>query len=85
MNLNQLVTKSDLTKLRQDIVNIFERIIKETSTNKKEWLRTSEACEFMGVAASTLQNYRAKGLLTPKKVEGTLYYSRKQLNNLINQ
>lgn len=85
MNLKELVTKSDLTKLRQDIANIFERIIKENSTNTKEWLRTNEACHFLGVAASTLQNYRAKGLLRPKKVEGTLYYSRKQLSNLFNQ
>jgi len=85
MNLKELVTKADLTKLRQDITNIFEQIIKENLSKKKEWLRTNEACEFLGVASGTLQNYRAKGLLTPKKVEGTLFYSRKQLSNLFNQ
>jgi len=85
MDLNNLVTKSDLTRFRQEITNDLERIVKDNVSNSKAWLRTKEACEFLSVASSTLQNYRQQGLLTPKKVGGTLYYCRKQLSNLFNE
>ena len=84
MNFKDLVTKSDLSRLRQDITNDLERIVKDNVSSKKTWLRTNEACDFLSVANSTLQNYRQSGLLTPKKVGGTLYYCRKQLSNLFN-
>lgn len=85
MQFADLVTKADLTKLRQLIIGDFERIIKDNLQRTKEWLRTKEACAFLNVSTSTLQNYRERGILTPKKVEGTLYYSRKELSNLFNQ
>jgi len=84
MDLNNLVTKSDLTRFRQEITNDLERIVKDNVSSSKAWLRTKEACEFLSVGSSTLQNYRQQGLLTPKKVGGTLYYCRKQLSNLFN-
>lgn len=84
MNFDDLATKSDLTRFRQEIANDLERIVKDNVKSEKAWLRTKEACEFLSVGSSTLQNYRQKGLLTPKKVEGTLYYCRKQLTNLFN-
>jgi len=84
MDLKQLVTKSDLTRFRQDISNDLERIVKDNVSSKKTWLRTKEACEYLSVGNSTLQNYRQRGLLKPRKVGGTLFYSRKELSNLFN-
>jgi len=45
------------------------------------WLSNSEACEFLGVTARTLQNYRDNGTISYSKVGSKIYYKLSDLED----
>jgi hypothetical protein len=85
------ITKDDLRQLRMLLVNDFEAIIDKkltTEPNKKasdgstEWLRSKAIRDILSISPATLQNLRIAGKIRFKKVMGTYYYSRTDLNKL---
>lgn len=52
---------------------------------KKQYLRTGEAADYIGISHQTLRNYHQQGLLIPERIldSGHRYYSLKQLDRFI--
>ena len=53
--------------------------IQPTTAGPKPWLTNKEAMAFLGVSKTSLQRYRASGLLPYSKVGGNIYYRYEDL------
>lgn len=49
----------------------------------KEWLTNAEAMSFLGLSKSSLQRYRARGVLAYSKFGANIYYRRSDLVDLL--
>jgi hypothetical protein len=69
----EIITKQDLKDLKKDIIKELSLIL-EGKTEKKEWLKSIEVKDMLGISDGTLQNLRINGTLPHTKVGGTIYY-----------
>jgi hypothetical protein len=77
----ELLTKADLQQLKFDILEELRSII-TVKNCENEWLKTNEVRELLNCSVGTLQNLRIQGKLKYTKVNGTVYYNRKDVINL---
>ena len=84
MNKNNLVTVQDLQELKAEIISEIKLII-GNSTTQKEWLRSSEVMEMLGISTGTLQNLRINRDIPFTKMGGTLYYERAGVVKALNE
>lgn len=83
MVANELATKEDLNKLGREIMEAIGTSL-DNSRDNKEWLRSKEVQEMLGISASGLQNLRIKGIIPFSKIEGTLFYPRDGILQVLN-
>ncbi|HRO46235.1 helix-turn-helix domain-containing protein [Agriterribacter sp.] len=80
------LTKDDLLQLRivllSDIEKLIERKIKASDKEPQEWLRSKSIRNILGISPGTLQNLRITGKIRYKKVMGSYYYNRVDLEKL---
>ena len=86
MEVSELVTKADITQLREDI---FEELRKfrfggKKPAVKKEWLKSFEVCEMLSISKGTLASYRRNGTLRYSKIGGLIYYKQEHIEMLMN-
>ena len=55
----------------------------EATPDNVEWLDSTEVCRMLHISRKTLWKWTKRGLFTPSKVEGILYYSRTEINDVI--
>ena len=84
MNKNELVTVQDLQELKAEIISKIEHITKNKTT-QKEWLRSFEVMEMLGISTGTLQNLRINRDIPFTKMGGTLYYERAEVVKALNK
>lgn len=78
-----VITKEDLQQFKTELLEGIGNLLKETSTEQKLWLRTSEVKKLLNISSGTLQNLRIKGTLSYSKVGGTLYYNYKDIQKIL--
>jgi hypothetical protein len=69
----ELVTKNDLTQLKNEIFEYLSEMISDKVSSKK-WLKSADVMEMLGVSSGTLQNLRVTGALPYSKVGGSIFY-----------
>lgn len=69
-----IITAEDFQLLKQELIQAVKNIIVDSSPCKKEWLKSAEVREMLGISATTLQTLRINGTLPYSKFSGTLYY-----------
>jgi len=81
------ITKSDLETLRRQIVSDISHLLNKkleiSNENKEfEWLRSKAIREYLNISAATLQNLRVSGKIRSRKIMGSYYYNKTDLENL---
>ena len=81
------ITKNDLEDLKKQILtNLSDLLDKKLKNyNQKvdfEWLRSKVVRNTLNISAATLQNLRMSGKIRFKKIMGSYYYSKIDLENL---
>ena len=81
------ITKNDLEDLKKQILtNLSDLLDKKLKNyNQKvdfEWLRSKIVRNTLNISAATLQNLRMSGKIRFKKIMGSYYYSKIDLENL---
>ncbi len=81
------LTKDDLLELRMLIIRDIEKLIERktdsaTNSEQKEWLRSKAIRSILEISPGTLQNLRITGKIRYKKVMGSYYYNRIDLEKL---
>ncbi|MCH7402255.1 helix-turn-helix domain-containing protein [Belliella kenyensis] len=78
----ELITKKDLEELRLQLLEDLERLLKPKEKEQKDWVKSDEVRRILKISPGSLQNLRIRGLLNPKKIGGSYYYQKKEIENL---
>jgi len=82
----EVLTKEDLQEFRVQLLSDLKRLFNlPAQPPEKSWLKSAEVRKLLRVSPNTLQSLRVGGKLHPAKVGGILYYSREEIDNLLNQ
>jgi len=81
----EILTKHDLQEFRTQLLGDLKRIFSLPSQSaEKAWIKSAEVRKLLQISPNTLQSLRVSGKLHPTKVGGILYYSREEIDNLLN-
>ena len=78
----ELVTKNDLTELKDLLLEIRECIKK--SPSKTKHLKSKDARAILKCSSATLQSLRISGKLPSQKILGTHYYKYFDVQTILN-
>jgi hypothetical protein len=81
----EIITLEDLHNFRLQLLEEIRALIKQQPPDlQKEWLRSSEVRDMLGISHGTLQNLRIKGALPYRKIGGLMYYRYEDIRRLLN-
>jgi hypothetical protein len=79
----ELITKDDLLKFKQDLFSELKQLLSGHNNEQKQWLKSWEVREMLGISRGTLQNLRTNGTLTATKIGGLMFYSYDDISKLM--
>lgn len=87
--MNEFVTKEDLRQFGLYLMDKIQTVLKEVNVSKKEslepeWIKSKVVRKMLDISAGSVQNIRVGGKVRFKKVLGTYYYNREDLQKLFN-
>jgi DNA-directed RNA polymerase subunit F len=87
--MNEIVTKEDLRQFGLLLMNSFREAIREITPKDSisagnEWLKSKIVRKILDISPGSLQNLRITGKIRYKKVLGSYYYSRHDIDELFN-
>ncbi len=80
----EVINKADLEAFRKSLLHDLAEIITHHKGEQKEYLRTKEVRQLLGISNGTISSLRIKGLLQPSKIEGVYYYKWSEIKKLLN-
>ena len=80
-----VVTKEDLRRMKKEMMEEIREILTENikKENDRQWLRSAEVRKMLGISPGTLQNLRINGALPYKKIGGSIYYRRQDIEKMM--
>lgn len=85
--MNEMVTKEDLRQFGLLMMNNFREAIREVAGSEKAaeqgaWLKSKAVRKLLDMSAASVQNLRITGKIRFKKVLGSYYYNRSDIDKL---
>ena len=78
------VTKEDLQKFKEELLNDIEKIISNGNSNQsEEYLKSADVRKKLKISSGKLQTLRVNGTLKYKKLLGTIYYLSSDIDKLL--
>lgn len=79
-----IVTMEDLQQFKTEFLQEMKGIIGENKQNQAaEWLRSSEVRKMLNISPGTLQNLRITGTLPFRKIGGSMYYNKEEIDKIM--
>lgn len=80
-----IITETNLTKLRDEILSLAECCHKAFGEKSKhtDWLHNGDVCRLLNISKRTLQNYRDTGVLPFTQIVHKCYYKREDVEALL--
>ena len=79
----ELITKDDLIKFKQEFFQELKQHLQGHNPDQKQWLKSYEVVEMLGISRGTLQTLRTNGTLSATKIGGLMFYSFDDINKLL--
>lgn len=86
------ITKEDLRQFRLLLLSDIEKLIENKKQITKanvdedpEWIRSKSIRQILNISPATLQNLRISGKIEFRKVMGSYYYKKKDLQTFFNK
>ncbi|SDE94929.1 Helix-turn-helix domain-containing protein [Mucilaginibacter pineti] len=83
MQLN-IITLEDLLQFKTELFTEMNRLLqggKESQT--KQWLMSAEVRKMLNISPGTLQNLRISGTLPYRKIGGSMFYNREEIEKIM--
>lgn len=85
--MSEIVTKEDLRQFGLLLIDEIQGIFKEVNGTQKEslepeWLKSRTVRKFLDISAGSVQNLRTTQKVRFKKVLGSYYYNKEDLQKL---
>lgn len=79
-----IITMEDLNQFKSELLREMKGIIGQNNEGQnKEWLRSTEVRKMLKISAGTLQNLRINGTLPFRKIGGSMYYSKTEIEKVM--
>lgn len=81
----EFITKADLEQFKRELFAELRRpaIAKPKNAGQKEWLKSYEVRNLLGISAGTLLTLRRNGTLRYSKIGGLMYYRYEDIAKLV--
>lgn len=83
----QILTTDDLREFKVELIEEFRQIISSIQVNNskplKKLLKSSEVREMLDLSPNSLRNLRVSRVLPFIKINGTIYYDRSDIDQMI--
>ncbi|WP_316805376.1 helix-turn-helix domain-containing protein [Pedobacter nototheniae] len=74
----------DLQQFKTDFLEEMKGIIgQKKESQNKQWLRSSEVRKMLNISPGTLQNLRVNGTLPFRKIGGSMFYSKSEIDQIM--
>jgi hypothetical protein len=84
MNMQlELMTKQMAEDFKNDVLEEIRKVFLAKST-EETWLKGHEVRKFLDCSEGTLVNLRVSGKLPYAKIQGSIYYRKSDLLNMLN-
>lgn len=83
MTTNEIVTVAHLEKFKQNLLQEIKSLLEIKHNKPERWMKRAEALKLLQVSPGTLQTMRNNNLVKSKKIMGTIYYDREQIEELL--
>lgn len=81
MHLNEIVTKEDIQEILKAIEHLEYLII--TNKNEQLYFRSADVKKLLHISDGTLQRLRITKTLIGKKINGTWFYKKEDIDNML--
>lgn len=79
-----IITMEDLQQFKKDFLEEMKGIVGQKKENQnKQWLRSSEVRKMLNISPGTLQNLRINGTLPFRKIGGSMFYSKSEIDQIM--
>lgn len=78
----EIITKEDLKNFKSELLSEIKRII-DGAPEQKQWLKSTEVRQLLGISPGTLQHLRVIGTLPYTKIGGTMFYSYEDVKQML--
>ncbi|PZP50086.1 MAG: DNA-binding protein [Pseudopedobacter saltans] len=73
-----------LFEFRQQLLSDIRLVLSDRKpSQEKQWLKSAEVRKLLGISHGTLQTLRNNGTLPFARIGGVIYYSRKELDKIL--
>ncbi|ALU27405.1 DNA-binding protein [Myroides odoratimimus] len=80
------ITKEDLRLFAQTIIGeLKEILVKQNKEASLDWVKAKVARQLLSISAASLQTLRISGKLRYRKILGSYYYNRADIDNLFKE
>lgn len=84
--MDNQITKEDLRLFSQTIITELKEFFNKNSReNSLEWVKSKVARQLLSISAASLQTLRISGKLRYRKILGSYYYNRADIDNLFKE
>lgn len=81
--LVEIITKEDLESFKSDMLAEIRSICAPAKIEKRQWLKSFEVRQLLGISNGTLQAMRINGTIQYSRVGGLLFYSYDDIAKLM--
>lgn len=79
-----IVTMEELQQFKTEFIREMRSLITDNKpTQTTEWLRSIEVRKILSISPGTLQNLRVSGTLPFKKIGGSMYYNKQDIEKMM--
>lgn len=79
-----IITMEDLKQFKMDFLQEMKAVIGQGKQGETTaWLRSAAVRKMLNISPGTLQNLRITGTLPFRKIGGTLFYSKAEIEKLL--
>ena len=79
----EIITKEDLMAFKADLLKELTSLIRPQLKDERQWLKSREVRDLLGISAGTLQNLRINRKIKFTKIGGTVFYSNSDIKKLL--
>ncbi|WHT38710.1 DNA-binding protein [Myroides odoratus] len=84
--MDNQITKEDLRLFSQTIITELKEFFNKNSReNTLDWVKAKVARQLLSISAASLQTLRVSGKLRCRKILGSYYYNRADIDNLFKE
>lgn len=80
-----VLSNQELERFKRELLDEIRSMLSQRTdeSTAKQWLRSAEVRKMLGISPGTLQNLRVNGTLPYRKIGGSMFYARQDIERMM--